>query len=195
MQRAVRWCSFVFVTLIVSACAQLSQMQSAGSVAGKHDPLEGSVLELTQALSVPEGANKAWFDPVFYQTQSLSLTGLLGPNRLRDGIKCGLRLSRSVASSGAAVVVEPDKFVIESVSRLSDPYGIDPATVSSHDGFDSDVTLTYRIRVTSTAQPQVDDIFCSQRHASLARGTHFPSASELREQAGEQLIWPSSVVE
>lgn len=190
MQRAVRLYTFAFVALIVSACAQLSQMQSADSVDRQQDPSVGSVLELAQSLSVPAGSSKAWFDPVFYQAQSLSLAGILGPNRLRNGIKCGLRLARPVASQGAAKVIEPDKFVVQNVSRLSDPYGIDAATVSPHDGFDSDVTLTYRIAVRSTAQPQVSDIFCSQRHASLARGTHFPSALELRGQAGQQLIWP-----
>lgn len=190
MPRAVRLFSFAFAAIVISACAQLSQMQSAESVDRQQDPTVGSVLELTQSLSVPAGSNKAWFDPAFYQAQSLSLAGILGPNRLRDGIKCGLRLTGPVASSGAAKVIEPNKFVVQGVSRLSDPYGIDPATVSLHDGFDSDITLTYRITVSSTAQPQVSDIFCSQRHASLARGTHFPSASELREQAGEQLIWP-----
>lgn len=194
MQRAVCFCFFAFVALIVSACAQLSPMQSPDSTDRLQDPSRGSVLELTQSLSVPAGSNKAWFDPFFYQAQSLSLAGILGPNRLRDGIKCGLRLAGPVASSGAAKLIEPDKFVVQSVSRLSDPYGIDPATVSLHDGFDSEITLTYRIAVSSTAQPQVSDIFCRQRHASLARGTHFPRALELREQAGEQLIWPSSLI-
>ena len=190
MQRAVCLCSLAFLTSLLSACAQLSQMQSTGYAEQADDPSVGDILELSQPLSVPAGSNKAWFDPAFYQAQGLSLAGILGPNRLRDGVKCGLSLTRPVGSSGAVMVVEPDQFVVKRVSRLSDPYGIDPATVSLYDGFATDVTLTYRLEVSSTAQPQVSSVFCSQRHASLSRGTHFPGALELREQAGQQLSWP-----
>lgn len=191
MAQAVRSFSFTLTLLAMTGCAQLSQMQPAGVSGREHDPRVGDTIALAEVMEVSSGSITAWFDPAFNGSASLSVSNLFGNDLLRNGLKCGVRLARPVPVGGDAVLIETGSFTVKRIVRESDPLGIDPATVSRHDDYSSDVTLIYRIDLSSAQQPQVASLFCSQRHALLSRDAQYPSAVDMRRQAGGKVLWPT----
>lgn len=173
----------------VSGCAN-TQWPQGRSIPS--DPAVGQIIELAAPVEVVSGEIKTWFDPMYNRAQPLSLSSIFTANPQRDGVKCGLELSRRVLAGGPNLVLSPGPLKVVAVQRVSDPYGIDPATVSAHSGYSTDVSLNYRLEVESASNPELRALFCSQRHASLARGSHFPDVRHLREQAGGKLIWTES---
>jgi len=190
MPQALKIFFLSLTSLVLAACAPLAQLQPLSVVAQEHDPRVGTTLDIAQVMQVPSGQITAWFDPVFNEPTDVSVMNLFGNELQRNGLKCGVRLARPVPLGGDAVQIETGSFTVRRIVRESDPRGIDPATVSRHDGFSSDITLIYRVDLSSAQQPQVAALFCSQRHAVLSRGELYPSAVDLRKQAGDKLLWP-----
>lgn len=170
------------VAVATAGCA--AQRQASVTPA---DPSAGTVIALSAPIDVPAGARWARFAPA-EAAGPVSLGSLLGLGGGRDATVCGLALSRR-AGAGERIAAGP--LQVLAVERHSDPYGIDPARVSAHSGYDTDVTLSYRIHVRAEQAPQLAYLFCRQRHAQLARGTAFPDSAQLRAQAGDRLAWPS----
>ncbi len=175
------------VAVFLSACAPLSTPR----VGAEAEPLVGDQIVLTRGLEVMPGTIVGWFEPRFYQTSVPSLQSVLFSDPLSNALRCGLRLRQPVPRGEPAAVLGPATLTVKKVVLASDPAGVDPSAVSMQGGPSTDVVLKYRIDVGSADQPRIAAFFCQQRYPMLNRGTAFPTAIELRQQAGAALQWSS----